>query len=151
VSPKILCPIRFAPDAFAMRSNVPILVEYMRCPEAHSRKILQQLVLHLSLSVQVRSRLALIDLLANPACSALATLRSRALSRQRRVTHLDQGNFGSIFFRVVEELAIIPVASWNVVTLDRDCRGPSSAATYTTCQTVHPEAQERKVNSLRRG
>lgn len=80
--------------------------------------------------------MALVDLLADPACRALATLGSRALRSQRWVAHFDESHFCSIFFGIVDELAIIPVASWDIVTLDGDGRSPSSATTFRIRQPM---------------
>lgn len=46
----------------------------------------------------------------------------------RRLAHGLQGDLGSVFFGIVEVLAIIPVASINCPFLDDDGAGPSSAA-----------------------
>lgn len=119
----------------------------MKCPEAHTRKILQQLALF-PISVQVRPRLATIDLLADPASRALTTLGSGTLSRQGRIAHFDESHLGSIFFGVIDELTVVPVAGGNVVALDRDRRGPSSATTCRDCQIKHSGEAEEKGDSL---
>lgn len=41
-----------------------------------------------------------------------------------------KGDFGGIFFGVVDELAIIPVASGDILALDGDGAGPRGA---TSC------------------
>lgn len=82
---------------------------------------------------------------ANPACRALASLRSRALSSQGRVAHLDESDFGSIFLGVGDELAIVPVASRNVVALNSDSRCPSSAATSTIREDVEDRCRETQL------
>lgn len=67
---------------------------------------------------------------ADPACGAVAPRRSGALGRQGWVAHSNESDFGGVFFGVIDELPIVPVASRNIVPLDGDCRGPSSASSW---------------------
>lgn len=58
------------------------------------------------------------------------------MSSQGWIAHFDESDFSSVFLSVVDELAIVPITSGNIVTLNGDGRCPSSTSTCRNHQRM---------------